>query len=64
MITVYEFINLMIDDCFTLKIWSITEQKEVWSGRPYELPEKYEGLEVLSIDVPVNPYVVGISVED
>ena len=64
MITVQEFLNLMIDDCFTLRIWSNTQQREVWSGRPHNLPYKYAGLEVMSIDVPEKPFVLGLNIEE
>ena len=47
--TVYDLIDLIVDDT-KVEIYSYDESEVIYSGTEYEIPDKFKGLEVASIE--------------
>lgn len=54
--TVYEFIQLFLDDSFPLVVYSLDEEREVYRGLACDIDDwDIEQAEIMSIDNPLNP---------
>lgn len=50
MITVYDFMNLCIDNLQVYELYDISTDQIIWFGRIDDLPDEYANLEVTSFD--------------
>ena len=60
--TVYDFCELLVDDCMTLTIYDNNREKNVWTGPACEVPEVYGFEDVDSIDPPEETYSLTINI--
>ena len=60
--SVYDFIELCVDDCFTLNIYDSEREEVVWSGKAYTLPEVYGYEELSSFDVPERKFELTVNI--
>lgn len=58
--TVYDLIEYLVDDSTTLEIYMLDEDKTVFSGDAYDLPDHFKELEIATIEVNENKLVINI----
>lgn len=62
--SVYDFINLLVDDRCNLIIYDLTTQKEIFNGAAFAAADEFvANLEILSIDAPERTWSFTINVE-
>ena len=61
--TVYEFLNLCIDDTQKFALYDFSKDEIVWLGLAEDLPERLEDCEVSSFDGITNPNVMTINID-
>lgn len=61
--TVYEFLNLCIDDTQKFALYDFAKDEVVWLGLAEDLPERLEDCEVSSFDGITNPNVMTINID-
>ena len=62
--SVYDFINLLVDDSCNLIIYDLTTQKEIFNGAAYAAEvEDVADLEIVSIDAPERTWSFTVNVE-
>lgn len=59
-----DFVSLFIDDNFTLVIYDLYSDREIWRGYASDLPDDYQYREICSIDTPTKDCVVTVNVEE
>ena len=57
--TVYDLIDLIVDDT-KVEIYSYDESEVIYSGKEYEIPDKFKGIEVASIEAGNEVLVINI----
>ena len=61
--TVFEFLNLCVDDTQKFALYDFAEDEVVWMGLAEDLPERFEDCEVSSFDGITNPNVMTINID-
>lgn len=61
--TVYEFLNMCIDDTQKFALYDFARDEVVWMGQAQDLPERFDDYEVSSFDGITNSKIMTINID-